>query len=79
MEEKTMDNYKTIETKLANREPFRGNSLTGYILGGIYYVDSYSTQIARVNINGASPWISPTKFSVTTSRQQNLIKRAWAI
>ena len=72
-----MDNYKTIEQKLANLEPFHGNSLSAYWNGGGYYVESYTTVIAR-DMFGTKE-VSSAKYSVTTSKHQNLIKRAWGL
>jgi hypothetical protein len=76
-----MDNYKTIESKLANRERFTGNSLRGYWDGfsGNYVVYSYNTLIATLQDGGGPRWVSPDKYSVTTSRHQNLIRRAWGL
>ena len=82
-----MDNYKTIETKLANREPFNGNSLRAIAeetWGNFTYkVYSYNTLIASKSWDGAEgewhTWVSPDKYSQTTSRQQNLIRRAWEL
>jgi len=73
-----MDNYRTIATKLANREAFRGNSLKAYWIGEVYKVISYNTQIAEVG-NMGNILLNKNKYSVTTSRHQNLIKRAWGI
>jgi len=78
IEDKMQDSYRTIAVKLANREPFKGNSLTAYWWGDTYRVVSYSTLIASRYILGDT-WISPDKYSVTTSRHQNLIKKAWGI
>jgi hypothetical protein len=77
-----MDNYKAIATKLANREPFTGNSLKAYWVsvdgGHEYQVISYNTVIARSkHLDNA--WVSPERYSNTTSRAQNLIKRAWGL
>ena len=90
-----MDNYKTIATKLENRIPFRGNSLTAIIKDDNYskgyFVYSYNTLIAVYNYEPIEPnanllpweslqrWVNPQKYSQTTSRQQNLIRRAWGI
>lgn len=71
-----MDNYKTISTKLETLTPFRGNSLMAYWENGIYYVYSYSTIIA---IHDNSPKVHDTKYSQTTSRHQNLVRKAWAV
>jgi hypothetical protein len=82
-----MDNYKTIETKLATLTPFTGNSLTAIAektWGSISYkVYSYNTLIAEKSWNGNEgewdSYLNQTKFSVTTSRHQNLIRKAWGI
>jgi hypothetical protein len=88
-----MDNYKTIETKLANRQAFTGNTLRAIQKDNGYFVYSYHTLIAVYNYNPipdtvegvtldwerVQRWVDPTKYSVTTTRQQNLIKRAWGI
>jgi len=76
-----MDNYKTIEERVSSCSTFTGNSLKGYWVEnsqGIweYRIYSYNTLIAT---NGPSKWVSPVKYSQTTSRQQNLIKRAWGL
>lgn len=76
----TMDNYRTIETKLENRQPFSGNSLNGFwdAQTGYYVVYSYNTLIASLELGGKR-WVNPSKYSTTTSRHQNLIKRAWGV
>jgi hypothetical protein len=73
-----MDNYKTIEYKLRNREPFKGNSMWAYWDGEVYKVVSYSTLIAEQGSRG-NLLISDRKYSTTTSRHQNLIRRAWGV
>jgi hypothetical protein len=76
-----MDNYETIESKLANRERFTGNSLRGYWDGfsGNYVVYSYGTMVANYNPTTLEYWVNPNKYSQTTTRQQNIIKRAWGL
>jgi len=78
-EEIMQDNYRTIATKLANREPFNGNSLRAYWSGSDYRVVSYSTMIAAYLADESKTYFNDTKYSVTTSRHQNLIRRAWGI
>ena len=73
-----MQNYKEIETRLTNRQPFTGNSLRGFWDGDTYKVFSYSTLIATLGPDSPR-WVDPTKYSNTTTRQQNLIKRAWGL
>lgn len=72
-------NYREIEQLLADRAPFKGNSLSAYTDNfGNYQVYSYTTLIANTKADG-STWVDPRKYSVTTSRAQNLIKKAWSI
>jgi len=75
------DNYKTIPTKLANRENFRGNSMSGIWLdSGVYSVFSYSSQIAKIDlVTGFIGELPTQRGSVTTSRHRNLVKKAWGI
>lgn len=73
-----MDNYRTIEQKLKDRTPFKGNSMWAYWDGEVYKVVSYSTLIAEQGSRG-NLLISDRKYSTTTSRHQNLIRRAWGI
>lgn len=79
-------NYVEIERAIANREEFTGNSCRGYFEGGDYVVVSYNTAIARatrLTVAGATRngelWINPNKYSVTTSKLQNIIRRAWGV
>lgn len=77
-----MDNYQTIETRLARLEPFKGNSshaewITAKDGTRIYRVFSYSTLIAQT-LNG-SYWVDERKISNTTSRLQNLTRKAWGL
>ena len=76
-----MDNYKTIPTKLANRENFRGNSMSGAWLDSTQYaVFSYSSQIAVIDLASGIMGELPTqRGSATTSRHRNLVKKAWGI
>lgn len=81
------DNYKTIATKLSNLESFWGNSMSAQFVKSwgtaTYSVYSYSTLIAEKTWDGSEgewhTYLNDTKFSVTTSRHQNLIRRAWGI
>ena len=74
-----MDNYKTIEYKLRNLEPFTGNSLKGFWHGFEYYVWSYETPIAIHSNEKETKWLNPNKYTATTTRHQRLIRKAWAI
>ena len=82
-----MDSYKVIETKLTNLEPFNGNSLSAKAENAwgslVYRVYSYNTLIATKSWHGDegewSTYLNPEKYSVTTSRHQNLIRKAWGL
>ena len=73
-----------IETKLRNLEPFRGNSMSGYWndnKGGLD-VYSYNTAIGQaLFVNGeiVVDYFNPEKYSNTTSRHQNLVRKAWGL
>lgn len=74
------DNYKTISAKLAERKDFRGNSMwASWLSSSQYMVFSYATPIAEIDLLTGKTWISSNKYSVTTSRHQNLIRRAWGL
>lgn len=82
-----MDNYKVIENKLRNLESFNGNSMTAKSNQTNsrfeYKIYSYNTLIAETVWDGSEgewfTWVNPNKYSVTTSRHQNIIKRVWKV
>lgn len=76
-----MPNYKEIErVLLPNYTPFtHAHSMSAVWSGDEYLVYSYRTLIASRNSATGETWIDPTKYSVTTSKQQNLIRRAWGV
>lgn len=76
-----LDNYKTIEQKLARLESFKGNSLQGFNDGHTYAVYSYNTLIANrwLDSGRGETWITPEKYSNTTTRGLNIVKRAWGL
>ena len=77
------DTYATIERKLTTLEPFDNkNSMSARWDDDVYVVYSYRTVIATTNTRGGGDricWVSPEKYSTTTSRQQNLIRRVWGL
>jgi TRAP-type C4-dicarboxylate transport system substrate-binding protein len=73
-----VDNYKTISSKLTSLTPFKGNTLTAFWDGDTYKVFSYSTLIAHAKQIGVVS-INANKYSVTTSKHQNIIRRAWGL
>ena len=81
------DNYKTIERKLKDLEAFNGNTLTARVEqtwgSFIYKVYSYNTLIAEKSWDGSEgewhTYLNATKYSVTTSKHQNISRRAWGV
>ena len=72
-------NYREIETLLGFKIPFKGNSCHATLDGNTYAVYSYSTLIATLDTATKEINLNERKYSVTTSRLQNLIRKAWAI
>jgi len=77
----TRATYATMPALIATKTPFVHGSAHAYIDDeNIYRVFSYRTQIALFQLTGEpSPWLNETKYSMTTSRLQNIIRKAWAI
>jgi hypothetical protein len=77
-----MDTMRTIERKLRHLEQFSGANLRSDVLsidGELHYVVySYRTLIAMYGPIGSGAVID-TKYSPTTTRHQNLIRRAWGL
>ncbi len=70
------DNYKTIEAKLDSLTPFKGNSMQGFWSEmGRFMVYSYNTLIGYSTLSGFT--IFEDKYSATTSRHQNLLRKVW--
>lgn len=71
--------YATLPALLATKTPFTHGSCHAFIEeNGNYVVYSYSTLIAGIMPNGTKH-LNETKYSVTTSRLQNIIRKAWGI
>ena len=79
----TKATYKSMPNLLAQRIPFTHGSHRAEIIDGIYTVFSYSTLIGQ----SSSPFndghfinqLNDTKYSMTTSRLQNIIRKSWGI
>ena len=72
-------NYKEVEKALETCETFKhGESMKATREGGVYRVFSYHTEIARFNEIEGVWYVNPQKYSSTTSKQQNLVKRVIA-
>ncbi len=73
-----MDNYKVIESKLKELAPFRGNTMRGeYDERGNYRVFSYAMEIGVWYVLADGKVINPEQRSVTTSKHQSILARAW--
>ena len=73
---KTLTEAKEL---LFEREPFTTGTLSAkYLNNGHYVVFSYNELIAEDDREGYQ-WLTQTKFSQTTSKHLNIIKRAWGV
>jgi len=73
-------NYRAMQTALENREAFEGNSASAFIdESGKYIIMSYDTIMAVIGENGGVESFNEKKYSMTTSRLQNMIRRAYNI
>lgn len=74
-------NYRNMPEQIRNLEAFtHGSCHSINNLDKEYIVVSYSTPIARAKFDGVR-WhylLNARKYSSTTSRLQNIIRRAWA-
>jgi hypothetical protein len=74
----TRATYKTMPALLATLTPFTHGSAHAIIdSDGVYHVFSYSTEIASRGLGVT--YFNELKYSVTTSRLQNIIRHAWSI
>jgi hypothetical protein len=72
------ETYRTMPNKIAQLIPFEGNSARGFWDGDTFKIYSYNTLIASADgIN--TQYLNAENYSTTTSRLQNLIKRAWKV
>jgi len=70
---------KQAEQLLATQQPFTTGTLSAkYDSAGNYCVFSYDTLIAGITKNGGIE-LNEKKYSVTTSKHLNIIKRAWEV
>lgn len=69
--------YSEVERSIEALRPFKGNSCLGYFNEwGDYVVKSYNTVIYQYNPNNGEWMFDAEYYSRTTSRLQNIIKRA---
>lgn len=69
--------YRQMEDAIRERREFTGNSAYATLQAGVYCVYSYQTLIASYDVASSEVFYNPRKYSNTTSRLQNIIKRAW--
>ena len=69
-------NYKDAVDKIIAREAFKGNTLWAYRNDDEYLVFSYATPIAVFNFDTKVWTLNDTKYSVTTSKHQTIVRRA---
>lgn len=76
-----MITLKQAQLALDNLETFNAGNLMAFNDGHTYAVYSYQTLIAnRWLDSGRGPvWLTDQKYSVTTSKHLNIVKRAWGI
>ena len=75
-----MDNYTIIDLRLRRNYTFRGNSSWSRITeDNTYEVYSYNTLVATKQLDTGESWVSDERYSNTTSRLQNLIRKNWGL
>lgn len=77
-----MITLKDAQHNLKHRIPFNAGNLTAIDNAGSYEVYSYQTVIAWCPSFGATAedsTVTDTKYSVTTSKHANIVRRAWGL
>jgi len=72
-------NYTQVEEAVADFAPFKGNTARGFWEGLEYRVMSYGATVAVYNRGSGQMWVASTRYSKTTSRLQNIVRRAWGL
>lgn len=73
-------NYRAMQEAIENREPFEGNSASAFIdESSNYIIMSYDTIMAVISESGEVVSFNEKRYSTTTSRLQNMIRRAYNI
>lgn len=69
-------NYRQIEQMLTSHTPFiHGHSMSAERTAEAYIIYSYDTEIARYSFADGEWTLNPRRYSVTTSKQQNIVRR----
>lgn len=70
--------YKDIAGLVRNLTPFNGNSMSATMNGrNEYWIFSYSTPIAVINFEENIFKLNARKYSSTSSRHQNIVRKAF--
>lgn len=70
-------NYQQIENAIRQNKPFTHNgTMRATMLDNEYWIYSYATPIYKKYLQTGEVWFNEQKYSRTTSRQQNIIRRA---
>ena len=68
--------YKTIPSLINNNEPYAHGSSHAERYGSMYRVYSYNTLIYEEDMISGEYSFNERKYSMTTSRLQNIIRKA---
>ena len=71
--------YSQMENAIFAKDSFTGNSAYANWGSDVYCVYSYTTLIASYDRKTGEVWLNPRKYSNTTSRLQNIIRKAWGV
>jgi hypothetical protein len=73
-----MTTLRQAEQLLADFEPFTAGNLSAkYDIAGNYIVYSYETMVAGKHAKTGNFDLTTMKYSQTTSKHLNIIRRAW--
>lgn len=72
--------YNQMTDLIKSESDFNGNTMSAYHdPSGNYIIKSYDTEIARVHTSDGFKEFHPKKYSVTTSKHQGIVRRAWGL
>jgi hypothetical protein len=71
-------NLGHAQTCIATLDAFSTGTLSGQFEDSVFTVRSYGVAIATRNQNGVI-WVNGNKYSQTTSRHTNLVRKAWGL
>ena len=74
MQAMTITTLKKAKAYLERHEAFRASNLSAFWVDEAYLVFSYAEVIGVYNANTGEKWYNTKKYSMTTSKHQNLVK-----